>query len=180
MILILVIRRVPNHSSWTACFGLIKLSTCRSLLIARGHSTWFGAQILTQIFTVAHTYTSFYLMLLSTCSTLGTYGIGYTLNKLTMGFLFYGDKVTVISVYYFFKLVYIYSHAFCLRNYLVYTVDREIFAFFFFRVINFRVFNFRHRRKRRKLNARKLHVPFARAKFSRVKFSPPARVPKIF
>ena len=23
---------------------------------------------------------------------------GYTLNKLTMGFLFYGDKVTVISV----------------------------------------------------------------------------------
>ena len=29
-----------------------------------------------------------------------------------------------------------------------YTVDREIFAFFFFRVINFRVFNFRHRRKR--------------------------------
>ena len=46
-------------------------------------------------------------MLLSTCSTLGTYGIGYTLNKLTLGFLFYGDKVTVISVYYFFKLVYI-------------------------------------------------------------------------
>ena len=28
------------------------------------------------------------------------------------------------------------------------TVDRGIFAFFFFRVINFRVFNFRHRRKR--------------------------------
>ena len=39
------------------------------------------------------------------------YGIGYTLNKLTMGFLFWGDKVPVISVYYlfinfFFKLVY--------------------------------------------------------------------------
>ena len=60
------------------------------------------------------------------------------------------------------------------------TIDREIFAFFFFRVINFRVFNFRHRPKRRKLNARKLHVPSARAKFSRVKFSPPARAAKFF
>ena len=30
IILILVIRRVPNHSSWTACFGLFKLWTCSS------------------------------------------------------------------------------------------------------------------------------------------------------
>ena len=60
----------------------------------------------------------------------------------------------------------------CSTNNHIYTVDREIFAFFFLHVINFRVFNFRHRRKRGKLNVRKLHVPFARAKFSRVKFSP--------
>ena len=44
--LILVISRVPNHSSWTACFGLFKLQTCSSLLIGRGHSTCFGAQFL--------------------------------------------------------------------------------------------------------------------------------------
>ena len=53
---ILVIRRVPNHSSWTACFGLFKLSTCSSLLIGRGHSTWFGAQILTRIHVQLHLY----------------------------------------------------------------------------------------------------------------------------
>ena len=49
------------------------------------------------------------------------YGIGYTLNKSMMGFLFWGDKVPVISVYYFFslKLVCICSHAFCFGNYLV-------------------------------------------------------------
>ena len=64
-------------------------------------------------------YTSIHLMLLNTCSTLGTHGIGHTLNKLTMGFLLYGDKITIIFVYIFiFKLV-IYSHAFCFRNYLV-------------------------------------------------------------
>ena len=45
----LAIRRVPNHSLWTVCFDLFKLSTCSSLLIGRGYSTWFGAQILTQI-----------------------------------------------------------------------------------------------------------------------------------
>ena len=48
-----------------------------------------------------------FLNVFSVFSTLGTYGIGYTLNKLLMGFLFYGDKVTVISVYCFIKLVYI-------------------------------------------------------------------------
>ena len=53
------------------------------------------------------TYTSIHLMLLTTCSTLGTYGIGYTLNKLTLGFLFFMGTKLVISVYYFFKLVYI-------------------------------------------------------------------------
>ena len=50
LVLILVIRRVPNHSSWTACFGFFKLSTCSSLLIGRSHSTWSGAQILTQLY----------------------------------------------------------------------------------------------------------------------------------
>ena len=33
-----------------ACFGFFKLSTCSSLLIGRGHSTWFGTQILTQLY----------------------------------------------------------------------------------------------------------------------------------
>ena len=48
------------------------------------------------------------------------YGIGYTLNKLTMGFLFWGDKVPVISVYYyfFFQTCGVYSHGFCFGNYL--------------------------------------------------------------
>ena len=50
IILILVIRRVPNHSLWTASFSLFKLSTCSSLLIGQGHSTWFGVQILTQLY----------------------------------------------------------------------------------------------------------------------------------
>ena len=54
--LFLVIRRVPNHSLRTACFDLFKLSTCSSLLIGRGHSTWFGVQILTQIPTQLHLY----------------------------------------------------------------------------------------------------------------------------
>ena len=57
------------------------------------------------------------MMLLSTYSTLGTYGIGYTLNKLLMGFLFYGDKVTVILFYQ--TCVHVYSLALCLRNNLV-------------------------------------------------------------
>ena len=36
-----------------------------------------------------------------------------------MGFLFLGDKVTVISVYYFFFFqACVYSHAFCFGNYL--------------------------------------------------------------
>ena len=35
-------------------------------------------------------------------------------------FYLYGDKVTVISVYYFFQIcVYTGSHAFCFGNYLV-------------------------------------------------------------
>ena len=42
----------------------------------------------------------------------------YTLNKLPLGFLFYGDKVTVISVYYFFQTC-VCSHAFCFGKYLV-------------------------------------------------------------
>ena len=50
------------------------------------------------------------------------YVIGYTLNKLTMGFLFWGGggfKVPVISVYYyFFFQTCVYSHAFCFGNYL--------------------------------------------------------------
>ena len=74
--LILVIRRVPNHSSWTACFGLFKLSTCSSLLIGRGHSTWFGVQILTQ--TLTHLRTYFYSFVLSTCSILHTWYWVYT------------------------------------------------------------------------------------------------------
>ena len=64
--------------------------------------------------TVAHIRTSNHLMLLSTCSTLGTHGIGYTLNILTSGLLFYGDKVTVISVYCFVQ-----NGAFCFGNNLV-------------------------------------------------------------
>ena len=67
-------------------------------------------------------YTSIHLMLLSTCTILGIYGIGYTLNKLTMGFLFWGDKVTVISVYYYYFIIFlqicVYSHALCFENYL--------------------------------------------------------------
>ena len=39
-------------------------------------------------------------------------GIHY---KLSMGFLFYGDKVTVMLFY----QTCVYSHALCLRNYLV-------------------------------------------------------------
>ena len=110
--LILVIRRVPNHSLRTACVSLFKLSTCSSLLIGRGHSTWFGVQILTQIPPHSCTYTSIHLMLLSTCSTLGIYmyGIGYTLNKLTMGFLFLGGQSSCyfcILLLFYFKLVYI-------------------------------------------------------------------------
>ena len=46
------------------------------------------------------------------------------------------------------------------------TVDREMFAFFFFRVINFCVFNFRHRRKRRKLNAQNFSFVIVKKKFT--------------
>ena len=46
------------------------------------------------------------------------YGIGYTLNKLMMDFYFWGDKVPVISVYYFFFQTCVYNHAFCFGNYL--------------------------------------------------------------
>ena len=76
-------------------------------MIGRGHSTWFGAQTLTQILTQLYLYFYSFDVVISTCSNLGLHGIGYTLNKLTMGFLFNGDNGTVISVYYFFKLVYI-------------------------------------------------------------------------
>ena len=81
---------------------------------ARPHHLVWSPDTHTDTYTAAHIRTSIHFMLLSTCSTLGTYGIGYTLNKLTLGFLFYGDKVTVISVYYFSNL-----HAFCFRDYLV-------------------------------------------------------------
>ena len=95
--LVLVIRRVPNHSSWTACVGLFKLSTCSSLLIRRGHSTWFGAQTLTQLW-----YSNSILLVIPLHMTTWfnyTYGVGIQLN---IDCTFNVDRVSY-SVYCLFR-----------------------------------------------------------------------------
>ena len=86
-----------GHQESSQSFTLFDPSTCSSLLIRRGHSTWFGAQIFTHLW-----YSSSIHLVIPLHMTIWfnyTYGIGIQLN---IDCIFNGDRVSY-SVYCLFQ-----------------------------------------------------------------------------